>query len=69
MFGPSFFKYAAPTDTISVNLTFDIEPTSDYPDGQPYLNSTMTIPFDYNYNPKNVTQPVLKDAVMEVAVW
>jgi len=63
IFGPSFFKNAAPMDTIYVNLTFGLESP------QQYLNSTMTRPFDYNYNPVNATQPVLRDAVMEVAVW
>ena len=29
-------------------------------------NST---PFDYNYHPDNVTQPLLRDAILEVAVW
>ncbi|MDO9323534.1 MAG: hypothetical protein Q7T80_01100 [Methanoregula sp.] len=69
IFGPSFFNNAAPTDTIYVNLTFGLESTPDYPQGQRYLNNTMTNPFNYDYNPVNVTQPQLKDAVLEVAVW
>ena len=28
-----------------------------------------TTPFDYNYHPDNVTQPRLRDAILEVAVW
>ncbi|WP_321505514.1 hypothetical protein [uncultured Methanoregula sp.] len=63
VFGPSFFQYAAPTDTITVSLTFGLDSP------QQYLNSTLTRPFDYNYYPANVTQPVLRDAVVEVAVW
>jgi hypothetical protein len=63
VFGPSFFKYATPSDTIYVNLTFGLDSP------QQYLNSTISGPFDYNYNPANVTQPALQDAVMEVAVW
>ncbi|MHB8164901.1 MAG: hypothetical protein ACYDDV_11290, partial [Methanoregula sp.] len=69
IFAPSFFKYASPTDTIYINLTFGLESTMDYPFGQQYLNSTMKRPFDYNYIPANVTQPALRNAVMEVAVW
>jgi hypothetical protein len=69
IFQPSFFKYAAPTDTIYINLTFRLVPTADSPFGQQYLNSTTKRPFDYNYIPANVTQPALRDAVIEVAVW
>jgi hypothetical protein len=63
IFWPSFFKYATPTDTIYVNLTFGLDSP------QQYLNSTISGPFDYNYNPANVTQPSLNNAYMEVAVW
>jgi hypothetical protein len=28
-----------------------------------------TTPFDYNYDPGKVTQPVLRDAILQVAVW
>ena len=63
IFSPSFFRYAASSDTIYVNLTFRTDPA------QQYLNSSGSGPFDYNYNPANVTQPALRDAVMEVAVW
>jgi hypothetical protein len=34
-----------------------------------FLNNTRSGPWDYNYNATEVTQPVLRDAVMEVAVW
>ncbi|MFA4877286.1 MAG: hypothetical protein WC586_07720 [Methanoregula sp.] len=41
--------------------------------GSRFLNSTQTTPFDhpfvYNYTSKKVTQPQLKDALVEVAVW
>jgi hypothetical protein len=63
IFAPSFFRYAAASDTIYVNLTFGLDSP------QQYLNSTKSGPFEYNYNPANVTQPELRDAVMEVAVW
>ncbi|MFY9749300.1 MAG: hypothetical protein WAJ89_01580, partial [Methanoregula sp.] len=37
-----------------------------------YINSTQMPPygaFDYNYTNPYITQPQLKDGVMEVAVW
>jgi hypothetical protein len=47
------------------NLTFKVVPDSTF------LNNTnaRSQPFDYNYFPENVTQPKLRDAVAEVAVW
>jgi hypothetical protein len=63
IFGPEFFNSADPRGTMYVNLTFGLDPPSSY------LNNTLTTPFDYNYNPANVTQPALEDGVMEVAVW
>jgi hypothetical protein len=48
---------------IYVNLTFNLTAPSSF------LNNTRSKPFDYNYNPKNVTQPQLRDAIIEVAVW
>ncbi|WML67225.1 MAG: hypothetical protein METHP_00730 [Methanoregula sp. SKADARSKE-2] len=62
-FGPEFSLSADPTGTLYVNLTFGMETPS------PFLNNTLSTPFDYNYHPANVTQPELKDAVLEVAVW
>ncbi|MFA6331969.1 MAG: hypothetical protein WCX22_03375 [Methanoregula sp.] len=63
VFEPGFFITSDPDDTIFVNLTFEIDPP------QQFLNNTHTQAFYYNYNPANVTQPELKDAVLEVAVW
>jgi len=38
--------------------------------GSRFLNNTpVGSPFVYDYNPVNVTQPQLRDAVVEVAVW
>ena len=48
---------------IFVNLTFDLDGNSTF------LNNTWSSPFDYNYDPANVTQPQLRDAVVEVAIW
>lgn len=63
IFEPGFFGTMDPTATMFINLTFGMNPP------QQYLNNTMTRPFDYDYNPVNVTQPALRDAVVEVAVW
>lgn len=63
VFEPGFFLAAGTDDTIFVNLTFEVVPE------QQFLNNTHTEPFPYDYNPVNVTQPELTDAVMEVAIW
>lgn len=63
VFEPGFFSGTDKDGAIYINLTFGLDPP------QQYLNNTRTLPFDYNYLPTNVTQPVLRDAVMEVAVW
>ena len=63
IFEPGFFSTVLPNSDIFINLTFGMNEL------QPYLNNTQTQPFDYNYDPANVTQPQLKDAVLEVAVW
>jgi hypothetical protein len=48
---------------IYVNLTFNLSQPATF------LNNTYQKPFDYNYHPDNVTQPMLRDAIVEVAVW
>jgi hypothetical protein len=48
---------------IYINSTFTLT------DPSYFLNNSWSAPFDYNYNPENVTQPRLKDAIVEVAVW
>jgi len=64
IFEPGFFATMDPTATMFINLTFELTPAK-----QHYFNNTRTAPFDYNYMASNVTQPYLKDAVLEVAVW
>jgi len=57
---------ADPNTYLNITMQFDLN------HGAGFLNSTQSQPygaFDYNYNPVNVTQPVLDDGVMEVAVW
>jgi hypothetical protein len=34
-----------------------------------YLNNTGSGPFEYTYDPKNITLPKLQDGVLEVSVW
>jgi hypothetical protein len=63
IFEPGFFSATDDSGAIFINMTFELDPP------QQYLNNTHTKPFDYNYIPANVTQPALRDAVMEVAVW
>jgi hypothetical protein len=58
---------------VYINYTFTL--TSGDPDGCTFLNNTNNLqatppgPFSYDYFPQNVTQPRLRDAVVEVAVW
>ena len=56
---------------VYINLTFDMQDNALPPNlvKSSFLNNTLSQPFDYNYNPANVTQPQLMDAVVEVAVW
>ena len=77
IFEPGFFVAADPRGAIYINLTFGVDTFIDDEDppggprfqGMQYLNNTRSGPWDYNYNVTEVTQPVLRDAVMEVAVW
>jgi len=66
---------------VYLTLTFNLEP--DFTDtacgplllddedpirGSRFFNNSLISPFEYNYDPSNVTQPSLRDAVMEVDV-
>jgi hypothetical protein len=51
------------------NLSFDMQDSLGAPIKSSFLNNSLSSPFDYNYNPANVTQPQLRDAVVEVATW
>ena len=69
-FDPYFFYIMrADFSQIYINLTFNMQDVAANPLESSYLNSSISGPFDYNYNPANVTQPKLRDAVVEVAVW
>lgn len=65
---------------VYITLTFNLEPDftdttcgalllgTDPIQGSRFFNNSLISPFDYNYDPSNVTQPMLRDAVMEVDV-
>ncbi|WP_292371005.1 hypothetical protein [Methanoregula sp. UBA64] len=53
------------------NLTFnhyDTDNVTLFPENG-YLNNTGSGPFEYTYDPKNITLPKLQDGVLEVSVW
>jgi hypothetical protein len=59
---------------VYLNLSFDMldstgTPTTGNLVNCSFLNNSFASPFDYNYNPANVTQPWLRDGIVEVAVW
>jgi len=71
------FNWRAPE--IFITFVFNLVPTNqpgcgDF-QGSQFLNNTVlnpfrvTSPFLYDYNQTNVTQPQLRDAVLDVAVW
>jgi hypothetical protein len=64
MIDPQFFQTLKGEYTqVYVNITFELtKPTT-------FLNNSFARPFDYNYNPANVTQARLRDGIVEVAVW
>jgi hypothetical protein len=81
-FSPQFFdRLKAQSSRIYIALGFTVNPESTFLnntqalpdfntlDGQLTFNNPNTSPFYYDYNPANVTQPHLRDAVVEVAVW
>jgi hypothetical protein len=63
-FSPAFFDILnAGNSPVYINLSFNLNSPSRF------LNNTWTSPFNYDYNPARVTQPRLRDAMVEVAVW
>ena len=63
---PGEMEFAASGDSnylVTVNYTFELSA------GSAFLNSTNGTAFDYNYDWGNVTQPSLRDGILEVAVW
>jgi hypothetical protein len=79
-FKPGFFggDITDNTGSIYINMTFhvDVDCTNCVPPaglptghGMPYLNTSESGPWNYNYNSTEVTQPDLTNGVLEVAVW
>lgn len=77
-FKPGFFggDIADNTGSIYINMTFNVDvdcthctPTFAGAHGMPYLNTSESGPWNYNYNVTEVTQTELTNGVLEVAVW
>ena len=62
---PEQIKFASggAGNLVTVNYTFTLSA------GSAFLNSTNATSFDYNYDWGNVTQPSLRDGILEVVVW
>ncbi|MCX6686003.1 MAG: hypothetical protein NTV10_05090 [Methanoregula sp.] len=62
---PAGFFYGIATDNthLYINYTFNLDRTDTF------FNNSFTTPYPYNYNPNLVTQPKLKEGVLEVAIW
>jgi hypothetical protein len=73
----SFDIMQAGYSKVYINLTFDMTvlpgscsgPTPCPYVNSSFLNNTFTAPFEYDYDAADVTQPKLRDGVVEVAVW
>ena len=81
-FNPQFIdSMKSQNSQIFIAMRFDVSPqcrflnnTQALPDydnlvGKDTFENLNTTPFDYDYNATRVTQPKLRDAVVEVAVW
>jgi PKD repeat protein len=67
---PSFIPWSN-YPQVYLTLTFNLVKNATAPgclayNGSRFLNNSLTSPFDYNYDPNNVTQPRLRDGVLEV---
>jgi len=68
-FSPAFFDILnAGSSPIFINLSFNLNNGGSSYYSQ-FLNNTWSSPFDYDYDTPEVTQPRLRDAMVEVAVW
>jgi hypothetical protein len=80
-FKPGFFggDIKDNTGSIYINMTFVVDVDCTHctllgtepltPHGMPYLNTSESGPWNYNYNVTEVTQTELTNGVLEVAVW
>jgi hypothetical protein len=68
MFSPPYFYAIADNDNrqLRINYIFSL---SYAPDGDNFFNNSYTLPYYYNYSPSQVTQPKLREGVLEVAIW
>jgi len=73
IFKPGFFPGAYDRGSIYITLRFEVAAPNPDPGpptkGLQYLNTSQSGPWEYTYNATEVTQPVLTNGVMEVAVW
>jgi len=68
----SFLGQGDSSTLLNVTMQFNLTDGNNNPQPDRYLNSSQMPPygaFQYNYTNQNITQPYLKDGVMEVAVW
>jgi len=64
IFSSGFFYGMANDNTqLYINYTYKLEQRDNF------FNNSFTIPYPYDYDPTHVTQPKLKEGVLEVAVW
>jgi hypothetical protein len=64
IFSPGFFYGMANDQTqLYINYTFKLTA------GAIFFNNSFKSPYSYDYFPENVTQPKLKEGVLEVAIW
>jgi hypothetical protein len=64
IFSPGFF-YGIATDNTNlyINYTYILTAKANF------FNNSFTSPYPYDYSPTKVTQPKLKESVLEVAIW
>jgi hypothetical protein len=64
IFFPGFF-YGIADDfsVVKVSYTFNLTNSDNF------FNNSFTSPYSYNYSPAHVTQPRLKESVLEVSIW
>jgi hypothetical protein len=67
IFSPPFFSDLA-DDYSYLRISFNFS-LSHAPDGDNFFNNSFTSPYFYDYSTNNVTQPMLKEGVLEVAIW
>jgi PKD repeat protein len=58
-----FYGMADDYSTLRISYTFNLT------DPDNFFNNSFTSPYSYNYSPAHVTQPRLKEGVLEVATW